>query len=213
MNSEYLSVFEIFSSIQGESTFVGLPFVFVRLAGCNLKCSWCDTPKAQILESAKRISPAEITANVLDFGLKHVCITGGEPLMQDATPSLCELLLKEQFIVTLETNGSLDISRVPAGVIRVMDLKCPSSGMSDYNNLNNIQFLTSKDEIKLICACREDYEFAINLIRGSLRDFQGSILISPVWERLNPADLAKWVLSDRIPVRVHLQLHKILGVN
>ncbi len=205
-----LHIFEIFTSIQGESTLAGLPFCFIRLAGCNLRCRWCDTVAAQDV-SGEVMAISRIVDRVKQSDLKHVCVTGGEPMVQNGTPRLLEQLLNSGFTVTLETNGSQDLATVPSGVRKIIDIKCPSSGMDRHNRLANLAALNPGDEIKCIIAHRQDYTFAREMFRKYLSDFTGPVLFSPVYEMLKPGELANWILSDKLPVRVHVQLHKILG--
>ncbi len=210
MNGDSVKIFRIFASIQGESTFSGLPFVFVRLAGCNLDCSWCDSRPARFPDSGIEMSLQSIFERIAGFSLKHVCITGGEPLLQNSVLNLMEQLVEKGYITTLETNGSVDISRVPAGVFRIVDIKCPGSGMAAFNYWANIDCLTDRDQVKFVIADAADYAYARRIVSERLAGFSGAVLFSPVWGVLDDKLLAKWVLSDRIPVRVHLQLHKML---
>lgn len=206
-----LFVYEIFQSIQGESSFAGLPFTFVRLAGCNLKCRWCDTVDS-ISAVGKRYTVQSILERIETSGLKHVCITGGEPLAQTECIDLLDRLVRSGFITTLETNGSLDIRNVPPMVHRIVDVKCPSSGMESCNRYENLNLLDERDEVKYVIADRDDYVFASDSYSKHLHNFKGTVIFSPVLTLLKPQDLAKWVLSDRIPVRVQIQLHKMLDI-
>ncbi|MBN1356118.1 radical SAM protein [bacterium] len=206
-----LRVQSIFSSIQGESTYQGLPFTFIRLSGCNLRCRWCDTPEAWEPDSGTDIGIHRIIERVNEEGLRHVCVTGGEPLLQAGTRELLRILLETGHVVTLETNGSIDISMIPASVVRVMDIKCPSSGMTDRTLWENIPILNAWDEIKFVISNREDYRYACEVIRSRLACFPGSVLMSPAWRCCSPSDLASWILSDKMPARLQLQLHKFLS--
>ncbi len=203
---------EIFFSLQGESTLAGLPCVFVRLAGCNLKCSWCDTESARGTEGATEMAVDEILGEVEKFSTGLVEITGGEPLLQDQTTILAGRFLQRFDTVLLETNGSIDISRVPDGVIRVVDVKCPSSGVIDSFRMENLSLLTPLDEMKFVIADRGDYEFAREFISSmgetELRD--DKILFSPVSGSLEARDLAGWILDDRLFARFQLQLHTVI---
>jgi len=202
---------EIFFSLQGESTFAGLPCVFIRLAGCNLKCSWCDTTDSQSVDGAEEKTIDEIMEEVEKFSCGLVEITGGEPLLQAETATLAARLLEKFDIVLLETNGSIDIGKVPHGVVRVIDVKCPSSGVSDSFFMENLLSLTPDDEIKFVLAGRDDYEFAkgfISSMGGLVR--QEKIFLSPVKEKLAPKTLAAWILEDRLSVRFQLQLHTLI---
>ncbi|MBN1552462.1 radical SAM protein [bacterium] len=213
MTEEILNIHSIFTSIQGESTFAGLPFIFIRLAGCNLRCHWCDTKSAQTSLGSKQMSVTHIIQYTEKIGIHHVCVTGGEPLIQPNTILLvnrfCE---KSGWIITLETNGSILMDQLHENVVCVMDIKCPSSGMENHNNFENLNIITSKDQIKFVIADRQDYEYAKMIFLKHLRMFQGAILFSPLWSKLDPAVLANWILSDKMPVRLHVQLHKYLDL-
>ena len=201
-----LKVNEIFYSIQGESSFAGLACVFVRLTGCNLRCSWCDTTYAY--EEGFDISVAEITARIQAYPCSLVEITGGEPLLQNGTPSLAKLLLDKGYSVLVETNGSQDISLLDPRCIRIVDMKCPSSGESEKNDLSNLERLTLQDEVKFVVGSREDYVFAKALL-ARLPDFCTikNIHFSPLCAMLPPARLAGWMLEDGISARLSLQVH------
>lgn len=204
-----LNVTEIFCSIQGESLDAGLPCVFVRLSGCNLRCRYCDTTYAY--DQGSPMSVDDIVRQVSDFGVARVEITGGEPLLQDETPRLVSLCLEKGYRVLMETNGSLDIGRVDNRCIRIMDIKCPSSGESRRNDLGNLNRLTPSDQIKFVLADSDDYEFAKHIVNELNPPLDPDhILLSPVTGVLAPARLAQWMLDDRSGFRLHLQLHKIL---
>ena len=206
-----LRVNEIFHSIQGESSHAGMPCVFVRLTGCNLRCSWCDTRYAY--EEGETILIRDILERVRAFQCRLVEVTGGEPLLQVGTSELVNSLLSEHYTVLVETNGSLDIRLVDPACSRIVDMKCPSSGMADRNELRNLEFLTERDELKFVIGSREDYEFAVRFL-DSIRSGWGTpsytINFSPVFSAVSPRILAEWILHDRLPVRLNLQLHKIL---
>jgi 7-carboxy-7-deazaguanine synthase len=205
-----LAVNEIFYSIQGESSHAGYPCVFVRLSGCNLRCTYCDTTYAY--HEGKEVSLEEILKKVSDVGCRLVEITGGEPLLQEETPALVHQLLQDGYQVLLETNGSQDISVLDHRCVRIVDMKCPSSGQDDCNDLGNLERLTKRDEVKFVIANRMDYDFAKGLVT-KINDALKEIIpihFSPVFQKMAPATLAKWILEDRLRVRVHLQLHKIL---
>ncbi len=204
-----LEVCEIFYSIQGESTYAGLPCVFIRLSGCNLNCAWCDTRYA--MNESFSMSLRDILEKTAAFGCDVVEITGGEPLIQAETLDLIALLLREKYQVLLETNGSRDIACVPVGCIRVMDIKCPSSKESHRFLKKNIDHLNERDEIKFVIASSEDYDFTNALIRKELSGFsKEKIHLSPVLGRMAPAELARRMLEDRLPARLSLQQHKII---
>ena len=203
-----LTVNEIFHSIQGESTRAGNPCVFVRLTACDLRCTWCDTPYA--FYEGRKMSIDDVVKAVDDYGCPLVEITGGEPLLQDDVYPLMERLLEAGHTVMLETGGHRPIDRVPAGVVKIVDVKCPGSGESDKNRWANLDALAPHDEVKFVIADRADYEFARDVMSKKLAGRSGAVLFSPVHGTLDPKTLSEWVLSDRLPVRVQLQLHKFI---
>jgi 7-carboxy-7-deazaguanine synthase len=204
-----LLVNEIFYSIQGESTYSGRPCIFVRLTGCNLRCSYCDTRYAY--EQGVNMEITEIINRIAAHRCRLVEITGGEPLLQSQTPILIYRLLENGYEVMLETNGSLDISRVDGRCIKIVDIKCPTSGESDKNDLGNLKRLGSKDQVKFVIGDRSDYEYAKETIESTCPDIpEEQILFSTVSERIPPSRLAEWILEDNLNVRLHLQLHKII---
>jgi 7-carboxy-7-deazaguanine synthase len=203
-----LTVNEIFHSIQGESTRAGQPCVFVRLTACDLRCTWCDTPYA--FHEGRKMSVEEVLQTVEDYACPLVEVTGGEPLLQDDVYPLMERLLQSGHTVMLETGGHRPIGRVPAAVVKVVDVKCPGSGESDKNDWHNLEVLAPHDEVKFVIADRADYEFARDVVLWKLPSNPAAILFSPVHGVLNPQTLAEWVLSDRLAVRVQLQLHKFI---
>jgi len=204
-----LTINEIFHSIQGESTHAGEPCVFVRLTACDLRCRWCDTPYA--FHEGRRMPVDEVVRAVEAYGCPLVEITGGEPLLQADVVPLMERLLALGKTVMIETGGHRSIAGVPAGVIRVMDIKCPGSGEVEKTDWSNLAQLTPRDEVKFVIADRADYEFARDVVaREQLAERCGAVLFSPVHGELHPRQLAEWVLADRLPVRVQLQLHKYI---
>jgi 7-carboxy-7-deazaguanine synthase len=204
-----LTVNEIFHSIQGESRRAGEPCVFVRLTACDLRCSWCDTPYS-FHEGGKR-SLDEVIAEVEGYQCPLVEITGGEPLLQEEVYPLMERLLERGNTVMLETGGHRSIARVPAAVLKIVDVKCPGSGESHRNHWENLSLLASHDEVKFVVQDRADYEFAREVISThDLHAKAGAILLSPVHGVLDPKVLAERVLADRLQVRVQLQLHKFI---
>ena len=204
-----LTVNEIFHSIQGESTHAGRPCVFVRLTACDLRCRWCDTPYA--FHEGKKMTVDEVIADVEARGCDVVEVTGGEPLLQADVYPLMQRLLESGKTVLIETGGHRSIADVPAGVIRIMDIKCPGSGESARNHADNLAHLTKQDEVKFVIAGRGDYEFARDLVRRvSLTDRVNAVLFSPVHGELDPKMLSQWVIADRLPVRVQLQMHKYI---
>jgi 7-carboxy-7-deazaguanine synthase len=202
-----LTINEIFHSIQGESTHVGRPCVFVRLTACDLRCSWCDTPYA--FHEGRKMSLDEILAEVRGYECRLVEITGGEPLLQADVYPLMQRLLDEGYSVLLETGGHRSIAEVPTAVTRIVDVKCPGSGEAEKNHWPNLDLLTPKDEVKFVIRDRADYEFARDLVhRHGLQGRCAAILFSPVHGVLAPKDLARWILEDRLPARLQLQAHK-----
>jgi len=204
-----LKVCEIFYSLQGESTFTGLPCIFVRLSGCNLDCVWCDTGYAK--EESTSLSIEKIMDQIRAFECSLVEITGGEPLLQEETPRLISQLLDLNFQVLLETNGSQPIRDVDPRCIRILDIKCPSSNESDSFLYENLKYLTKRDEIKFVIGSRQDYEYARAIILEKLSQVQQSrIHLSPVFGHITPESLAAWILEDSLPARLSLQQHKII---
>ena len=202
-----LTVNEIFYSIQGESSYTGWPCVFVRLTACDLRCLWCDTTYA--FAEGKKVSVEEVVAMVDDYGCSLVEITGGEPLLQADVYPLMEHLLGAGKTVLVETGGHLDISLVPREVVKVVDVKCPGSGESERNDWGNLGRLASHDEVKFVIRDRADYDFARGVVEGrQLETLCAAVLFSPVHRVLDPGRLSAWVLQDRLPVRVQVQLHK-----
>jgi 7-carboxy-7-deazaguanine synthase len=204
-----LTVNEIFYSIQGESTRAGERCVFVRLTACDLRCSWCDTPYA--FHEGRKMSVDEVIAEVERHGCPLVEITGGEPLLQDDVYLLMERLLADGRRVMLETGGHRPITRVPAAVLKIVDVKCPASGEADKNDWANLDRLAPHDEVKFVVQDRADYEFAKDVIaRHGLAARAGAVLMSPVHGVLDPKTLSEWMLEDRLPARLQLQLHKFI---
>jgi 7-carboxy-7-deazaguanine synthase len=204
-----LLVNEIFYSIQGESIYSGRPCIFVRLSGCNLRCTYCDTQYAY--EKGEKMEIDHIIRKVSEFKCRWVEVTGGEPLIQSDTPMLVSKLLDNGYVVMMETNGSLDISRVDPRCIKVLDIKCPSSNESKKIDVKNLKKLRSKDQIKFVIGNHEDYTFAKNIISSHCPDFPGNrILFSPVYGKMPTNKLAEWILKDHLNVRLHLQIHKYI---
>jgi 7-carboxy-7-deazaguanine synthase len=206
--SSDLRITEIFYSLQGESTSVGLPTVFVRLTGCPLRCNYCDT--AYAFQGGHRMSIDEIIARVQSFNGKVVCVTGGEPLAQPACIKLLTQLCDQGFSVSLETSGAIPIQHVDPRVTVVMDLKTPDSGESEKNDLSNLALLKPNDQIKFVLCGRSDYEWACEMIQKHQLTTCAHLLFSPSYGQLDPTTLANWILNDRLPVRFQLQLHKLL---
>ncbi|MFP5383106.1 MAG: 7-carboxy-7-deazaguanine synthase QueE [Gammaproteobacteria bacterium] len=204
-----LRITEIFHSLQGEARTVGLPTVFVRLTGCPLRCAYCDTDYA--FSGGTLRSIASIVDEVAAWSPRHVCVTGGEPLAQPECLPLLAALCDRGWSVSLETSGALDVSGVDARVSRVMDLKTPGSGEVHRNLYGNIEHLTRNDQVKFVICSREDYSWArFRIDEFSLAERVGEVLLSPSFGTVAPRDLAQWILDDRLPVRMQLQLHKLI---
>ena len=206
--SATLRVTEIFHSLQGESSRAGLPTVFVRLTGCPLRCAWCDTDYA--FSGGETMTLGEVLVEVARHGARQVCVTGGEPLAQKACLPLLKALCDAGYSVSLETSGALDIAQVDARVSRIMDLKAPASGEADRNHWENLDRLNAGDEIKIVLADEADYDWAKSVLGARQLDAICPVLLSPVAGRLDAKRLAEWVLRDKLPVRVQLQLHKLI---
>ncbi|GAB1368408.1 7-carboxy-7-deazaguanine synthase QueE [Azonexus hydrophilus] len=206
-----LRLTEIFHSLQGEAARSGLPTVFIRLTGCPLRCTWCDTTYSFTGGSAWEI--ADILAEVARHPTRHVCVTGGEPLAQKECPALLQALCDAGYDVCLETSGALDISTIDPRVARIMDLKAPASGECERNLWSNLRHLKAGDEIKIIIADRADYDWACQqLTQHRLADLC-PVLLSPAQGSQDARQLAEWILQDGLPVRLQLQLHKLLWGN
>jgi len=204
-----LTINEIFYSVQGESTYAGRPCVFVRLTACDLRCSWCDTPYA-FYEGSKR-SQEDVLRSVESYDCPLVEVTGGEPLLQEAVYPLMESLVAMGKTVLLETGGHRSTARVPSGVVTILDVKCPGSGESERNCWANLERVRAHDEVKFVVKDRADYEFAREVIaQRTLAGRVAAIHMSPVHGVLDAKTLSEWVLADRLPVRVQLQLHKFI---
>ncbi|MFN3781030.1 MAG: radical SAM protein [Candidatus Kapaibacteriota bacterium] len=191
------------------------PCVFIRLQGCELRCKWCDTPYAlDLKERATVLSGEDLLNKIYSSGTKIVTITGGEPLNQKGILPFMKFLCDNNFIVILETNGHLDISEVDNRVIKIMDLKCPASGMEKFNRYKNLEYLDKKDEIKFVILDKQDYTWAKDKIREfDLEKKVAAIHFSPVWGELDPKYLAEWIINDALPVRLNLQVHKYIWGN
>ncbi len=199
---------EIFFSLQGEAARSGLPTVFIRLTGCPLRCTWCDTEYAFTGGTPTRIE--DVLAEVARYPTRYVCVTGGEPLAQKSCLPLLKALCDAGHDVCLETSGALDITLVDPRVARIMDLKAPGSGETDKNLLSNIPDLRQTDEVKIVIASRADYDWAKEIIAAHQLSACCNVVLSPVAGQLNPTDLAEWILADGLAVRFQIQLHKLL---
>jgi 7-carboxy-7-deazaguanine synthase len=206
-----LKITETFVSIQGEADAVGWPTLFIRLTGCPLRCVYCDTQYSFHGGEWQQVDSLIETART--SGVRHVCVTGGEPLAQKASLELLAALCDEGFAVSLETSGALDVAAVDPRVSRVVDLKTPGSGEVHRNRLENLDVLTANDQLKFVLCSRADYEWARDLLRERRAPLSAQVLFSPVWEQVAPRELAEWILADRLPVRLQVQLHKVLWGN
>jgi 7-carboxy-7-deazaguanine synthase len=208
MAENALKIYEIYTSLQGEGSRMGLACTLVRLVGCDLRCRWCDT--AYAFHGGRWMTIDEILAEVDRLGCRLVEITGGEPLLQERVHVLIAALLERDYEVLLETGGHRDLAPVDRRVVRIMDLKAPGSGESDRNLWSNLECLVPQDEVKIVIADRADYEWARAIVRDHDLASRAHVLFSPVHGAVDPADLAAWILADRLPVRMQLQLHKLL---
>ncbi len=206
--TQTLRISEIFYSLQGETSRIGLPTVFVRLTGCPLRCGYCDSKYAY--SGGQTMALDDILAAVAQYAPHYVCVTGGEPLAQAAVHALLTLLADTGYSVSLETSGALPVDAVDPRISRIVDIKTPGSGEVAQNRWENLPLLNQQDEIKFVLCDRADYEWARGVLREHSLEKIAPVSFSPVWETLRPVDLANWVLEDRLPVRVQVQLHKIL---
>lgn len=207
MKNTKIVVNEIFYSIQGEGNDAGLPTIFIRLTGCNLRCNYCDTQYA--FYEGEEMDMDDILERIKEWKCRRICITGGEPLLQEGVYKLIDVLLENNYGISVETNGSISIEKiVDKNVVIKMDIKLPSSGMHKKMILENIKLLRSKDEIKFVIGCREDYEYAKKI----LQEYRPRchIIMQPVWKKMDATKLAEWILKDCLDARLSLQLHKIL---
>ncbi len=204
-----LKVNEIFKSIQGESTYAGLPCTFIRLAGCNLRCTYCDTNYAYY--HGRELSDKEIISKIEEYGVKCIEFTGGEPLLQEETPPLIKNLLDKGYNVLIETNGSICVGCLDKRITIIMDLKTPKSGMSERMKFKNLDFLKATDEIKFVIMDESDYQWAKDIIiKHNLSNKFEHILMAPAYGVMQPKALALWILRDNLPVRLQLQIHKYI---
>ena len=203
-----LRVYEIFHSLQGESSRVGLPTVFVRLTGCPMRCVYCDTEYA--FSGGGNMTLDEIMEKVASYGTKYVTVTGGEPLAQKPCLDLLKMLCDAGYEVSLETGGAIDTTGVDARVAVILDVKTPGSGEMENNVWTNLEHLKPKDEVKFVLCDRQDYDWAKQLLAERAIGEKCSVLFSPVYSQVSPTELAEWILQDKLPVRMQVQLHKIL---
>jgi 7-carboxy-7-deazaguanine synthase len=201
-------VTEIFASIQGETSYMGLPFAFVRLAGCNLRCRYCDTTYAY--EGGQEFPIGEVVSRVALFGIPRVTVTGGEPLLQPEAPALIKAFLDRGFVVLVETNGTVPLSGLDPRAVKIMDVKCPGSGEDRKMLWENFDCLTPRDEVKFVITSEDDYRYAKEIVAKYCKGREFSVLFSPASGFLPPERLAGWMVGDRADVRFQLQLHKLV---
>ncbi len=206
------NISEIFYSIQGEGTRSGMPCVFVRLQGCRLRCSWCDTPYAlEIKHIEKIMTPDEIFEKIYSYNCKFVEFTGGEPFEQSEIHRIMKKLCDEDFTVAVETSGYIDVSDIDKRIIKILDIKCPDSGMSKKNNFNNLININPIDEVKFVIASRTDFDYAVSIInKYLLTERTASVILSPVFGKMENINLAEWILESGLNLRMQLQMHKYI---
>lgn len=203
-----LKIFEIFYSLQGESSRVGLPTIFIRLSGCPMRCHYCDT--AYAFHGGSMMTVDEIIKTIKKYDTRYVTVTGGEPLAQKEVLSLLKVLADHNYEVSLETGGGLSIKEVDPRIKIILDIKTPESGEEKKNHWDNLNLIHSKDEIKLVLCSREDYDWAKKILHQYKLTEKCDVLFSPVYQKLNATDLGNWILEDQLPVRMQIQLHKLL---
>ena len=206
--TDRLRITEIFYSLQGEARSVGVPTVFIRLTGCPLRCGYCDTSYA--FQGGEWVTLDDILGEVTRYNTRHVTVTGGEPLAQKPCLNLLTHLCDAGYQVSLETSGALDVSGVDSRVVKVMDIKTPGSCEADKNLESNLQYLTSEDQVKFVLSDRQDYDWAVAMLRQYALADKCEVLFSPVYDQLEARQLADWILTDQLPVRFQIQLHKLL---
>ncbi|HRS01243.1 MAG TPA: radical SAM protein [Bacteroidota bacterium] len=207
-----LNISEIFYSIQGEGTRAGLPCVFIRLQGCDLRCTWCDTPYALDIKQIEQIMTYQkILDQIKSFNCNFIEFTGGEPLVQPNSIDLMNYLSENNYTVAIETSGSKSIDKLNKNIIKILDIKCPGSKMEKFNKIENLKFLDKKDEIKFAISDRRDFDWAMDFVsRNNLFNITDNILFSPVLGQIEPIDLTQWILATHLPIRLQLQIHKII---
>ena len=203
-----LKIFEIFYSLQGESSRVGLPTIFIRLSGCPMRCHYCDT--AYAFQGGSMMTVDEIMETIKKYDTRYVTVTGGEPLAQKEVLSLLKVLADQNYEVSLETGGGLSIKEVDPRIKIILDIKTPESGEEKKNHWDNLNLIHSKDEIKFVLCSREDYDWAKKILNQYKLTEKCDVLFSPVYQKLNTTDLGNWILEDQLPVRMQIQLHKLL---
>ena len=207
-----LNISEIFYSIQGEGTRAGLPCVFVRLQGCNLRCVWCDTPYALDIKQIEQIMTFnEILDEIKSYNCNFIEFTGGEPLVQSNCIDLMNFLSENNYTVAIETSGSKSIEKLNKSIIKILDIKCPGSNMQKFNKIDNLKYLDAKDEVKFVISNRNDFDWAMEFIsKNNVFAITDNILFSPVFAQLEPIDLSQWILATHLPIRLQLQIHKFI---
>jgi 7-carboxy-7-deazaguanine synthase len=203
-----LKIFEIFYSLQGESSRVGLPTIFIRLSGCLMRCHYCDT--AYAFQGGSMMTVDEIIKTIKKYDTPYVTVTGGEPLAQKEVLSLLKVLADQNYEVSLETGGGLSIKEVDPRIKIILDIKTPESGEEKKNHWDNLNLIHSKDEIKFVLCSREDYDWAKKILNQYKLAEKCDVLFSPVYQKLNTTNLGNWILEDQLPVRMQIQLHKLL---
>lgn len=203
-----MKINEIFKSIQGESSYAGRPCIFIRTTGCNLRCNYCDTTYSY--ENGMEMSINSILETLEKMKIKLVCVTGGEPLSQVEASQLIQLLIDRSYTVLVETNGSYDIRLLPEKSIKIVDIKCPSSHMTHMMNLDNLKYLTKKDEVKFVISSKEDYDWTKEIINSFYLTESTNVLIGTVYNKISLKEVAQWILDDNLNVRFQLQLHKYI---
>ena len=203
-----LKIFEIFYSLQGESSRVGLPTIFIRLSGCPMRCHYCDT--AYAFQGGSMMTVDEIIKTIKKYDTRYVTVTGGEPLAQKEVLSLLKVLADQNYEVSLETGGGLSIKEVDPRIKIILDIKTPESGEEKKNYWDNLNLIHSKDEIKFVLCSREDYDWAKKILNQYKLTEKCDVLFSPVYQKLKTTDLGNWILEDQLPVRMQIQLHKLL---
>ncbi len=203
-----LKIFEIFYSLQGESSRVGLPTIFIRLSGCPMRCHYCDT--AYAFQGGSMMTVDEIMETIKKYDTRYATVTGGEPLAQKEVLSLLKVLADQNYEVSLETGGGLSIKEVDPRIKIILDIKTPESGEEKKNYWDNLNLIHSKDEIKFVLCSREDYDWAKKILNQYKLTEKCDVLFSPVYQKLNTTDLGNWILEDQLPVRMQIQLHKLL---
>ncbi len=206
-----IKITEIFSSIQGEGTDSGYPFTFIRFSNCNLRCNYCDTEYS--FENGKEITVEEVVKKVTEFGIDKILLTGGEPLLQkEGLLELAKILHDQGYKIYIETNGSILLDKIPSYITKIIDVKTLSSGHEESFNIKNINYINKGDELKFVISNKDDFNFSINFILNYSLDFKYKVIFSPVLGTLEPSELGNWILESKLPIKLGLQLHKIINM-